>query len=91
MVSSGKNTIQLSAEDTFIGNKNGIVAGTNLFGGNQQQSTQDNSALIAEIRAMRNELSNRPVVVHSVVKTENNDVLASATNTSNRKTGYSIQ
>jgi hypothetical protein len=91
MVSSGKNTIQLSAEDTFIGNKNGIVAGTNLFGGNQQQSTQDNSALIAEIRAMRNELNNRPVVVHSVVKTENNDVLASATNTSNRKTGYSIQ
>jgi hypothetical protein len=91
MVSSGKNTIQLSAEDTFIGNKNGIVAGTNLFGGNQQQSTQDNSALIAEIRAMRNELNNRPIVVHSVVKTENNDVLSSATNTSNRKTGYSIQ
>jgi hypothetical protein len=92
MISKGKNSIQLDREDTFIGNKNGIVAGTNLFGGNQQQSsTQDNSALISEIRAMRNELNNRPIVVHSVVKTENNDVLASATNQSNRKTGYSIQ
>ena len=93
MISKGKNSIQLDREDTFIGNKNGIVAGTNLFGGNQQQSTstQDNSSLIAELRAIRNELNSRPVVVHSVVKTENNDVLASATNTSNRKTGYSIQ
>jgi hypothetical protein len=92
MISKGKNSIQLDREDTFIGNKNGIVAGTNLFGGNQQSTpTQDNSALISEIRAMRNELNNRPIVVHSVVKTENNDVLASATNQSNRKTGYSIQ
>ena len=93
MISKGKNSIQLDREDTFIGNKNGIVAGTNLFGGNQQQSTstQDNSSLIAELRAIRNELNSRPVVVHSVVKTENNDVLATATNTSNRKTGYSIQ
>jgi hypothetical protein len=82
----GKDAIQLNNQDT-------VIAGTGLFKGNQQQTTvtQDNSALIAEIRAMRNELSNRPVVVHSVVKTENNDVLASATNTSNRKTGYSIQ
>jgi len=81
----GKDAIQLNNQDT-------VIAGTGLFKGNQQSSsTQDNSALIAEIRAMRNELNNRPVVVHSVVKTENNDVLASATNQSNRKTGYSIQ
>lgn len=82
----GKDAIQLNNQDT-------VIAGTGLFKGNQQQTTptQDNSALIAEIRAMRNELNNRPVVVHSVVKTENNDVLASATNTSNRKTSYSIQ
>ena len=51
---------------------------------------QDNSALIAEIRSMRNELNNRPVVVHSVVKTENNDVLARGTNSSNLKS-YTIQ
>ena len=82
----GKDAIQLNNQDT-------VIAGTGLFKGNQQQTTvtQDNSALISEIRAMRNELNSRPVVVHSVVKTENNDVLASATNTSNRKTGYSIQ
>jgi hypothetical protein len=81
----GKDAIQLNNQDT-------VIAGTGLFKGNQQSSsTQDNSALIAEIRAMRNELNNRPVIVHSVVKTENNDVLASATNQSNRKTGYSIQ
>jgi hypothetical protein len=81
----GKDAIQLNNQDT-------VIAGTGLFKGNQQSTpTQDNSALISEIRAMRNELNNRPIVVHSVVKTENNDVLASATNQSNRKTGYSIQ
>jgi hypothetical protein len=66
-----------------------IKVGTNLAG-TPTATTQDNSALIAEIRAMRNELNNRPVVVHSVVKTENNDVLARGTNSANRKS-YSIQ
>ena len=80
----GKDAIQLNNQDT-------VIAGTGLFKGNSNNTTTtDNSALISEIRAMRTELNNRPVVVHSIVKTENNDVLASATNSSNRKS-YSIQ
>ena len=67
-----------------------IKVGTNLAGTTALSPSQDNSALIAEIRAMRNELNNRPVVVHSVVKTENNDVLARGVNSSDRK-GFKIQ
>jgi hypothetical protein len=82
-------SVQLNPRDkAMYGADGSIKVGTNLVG--NSSSPQDNSALIAEIRAMRNELNNRPVVVHSVVKTENNDVLARGTNTANRKS-YSIQ
>jgi len=83
-------SVQLDPRDKAMYGADGkIKVGTNLAG-TPTATTQDNSALIAEIRAMRNELNNRPVVVHSVVKTENNDVLARGTNSANRKS-YSIQ
>lgn len=83
-------SVQLDPRDKAMYDADGkIKVGTNLAG-TSTTSTQDNSALISEIRAMRNELNNRPVVVHSVVKTENNDVLARGTNSANRKS-YSIQ
>jgi hypothetical protein len=83
-------SVQLNPRDKAMYGADGkIKVGTNLAG-TSTTSVQDNSALIAEIRAMRNELNNRPVVVHSVVKTENNDVLARGTNSANRKS-YSIQ
>jgi phosphopantothenoylcysteine synthetase/decarboxylase len=67
----------------------------NPYTNNTQTSTPspsvDISAMVNKMEQMFAKLQDRPVVVHSVVKTENNDVLASATNQSNRKTGYSIQ
>jgi hypothetical protein len=81
----GKDAIQLNNQDT-------VIAGTNLFGGKQNQSTTvDNSTLIAEIRALRNELNSRPVVVHSTVQLPNGEVLARATNSENRKIHYGVQ
>lgn len=81
----GKDAIQLNNKDT-------VIAGTNLFGGKQNQSTTvDNSSLIAEIRALRNELNSRPVVVHSTVQLPNGEVLARATNSENRKIHYGVQ
>lgn len=83
-------SVQLDPRDKAMYGADGkIKVGTNLAG-TSTTTVQDNSALISEIRAMRNELNNRPVVVHSVVKTENNDVLARGTNSANRKS-YSIQ
>jgi DNA repair exonuclease SbcCD ATPase subunit len=32
VVSTKKGSVRLNSEDTFVGNKNGVVAGTNLFG-----------------------------------------------------------
>lgn len=81
----GKDAIQLNNQDT-------VIAGTNLFGGKQNQSTTvDNSSLISEIRALRNELNSRPVVVHSTVQLPNGEVLARATNSENRKIHYGVQ
>jgi hypothetical protein len=81
----GKDAIQLNNKDT-------VIAGTNLFGGKQNQSTTvDNSSLIAEIRALRNEMNSRPVVVHSTVQLPNGEVLARATNSENRKIHYGVQ
>lgn len=54
------------------------------------QSTIDLSAMVNKMEQMFAKMQDRPVVVHSVVKTENNDVLARGTNTANRKS-YSIQ
>ena len=54
------------------------------------QPTVDLSAMVSKMEQMFAKLQDRPVVVHSVVKTENNDVLARGTNTANRKS-YSIQ
>jgi len=80
-----KNAIQLNNQDT-------VIAGTNLFGGKQNQSTTvDNSSLIAEIKALRNEINSRPVVVHSKVQLPNGEVLARATNEENRKGWREIQ
>jgi archaellum component FlaC len=81
----GKDAIQLNNQDT-------VIAGTNLFGGKQNQSTTvDNSSLIAEIRALRNEMNSRPVVVHSTVQLPNGEALARATNSENRKGHYGVQ
>jgi hypothetical protein len=81
----GKDAIQLNNKDT-------VIAGTNLFGGKQNQSTTvDNSSLIAEIRALRNEMNSRPVVVHSTVQLPNGEALARATNSENRKIHYGVQ
>lgn len=84
-------SVQLNPRDKAMYGADGTIkVGTNLTGTTTSSPSQDNSALIAEIRAMRSELNNRPVVVHSVVKTENNDVLARGTNSSNLKS-YTIQ
>ena len=81
----GKDAIQLNNQDT-------VIAGTNLFGGKQNQSTTvDNSSLIAEIRALRNDMNSRPVVVHSTVQLPNGEALARATNSENRKGHYGVQ
>jgi hypothetical protein len=89
IVSSGKNTIQLDSEDMWIGNKNGVVAGTNLMG-NRSNSNQSNTSNQDLINAINN-LANRPVVVHSTVQLPNGEVLARATNETNRKAHYGIQ
>jgi hypothetical protein len=39
VVSTPKGTVRLNSEDTFVGNKNGVVAGTNLFGNVPRPST----------------------------------------------------
>jgi hypothetical protein len=81
----GKDAIQLNNQDT-------VIAGTNLFGGKQNQSTTvDNSSLIAEIRALRNEMNSRPVVVHSTVQLPNGEAIARSTNSENRKGHYGVQ
>lgn len=81
----GKDAIQLNNKDT-------VIAGTNLFGGKQNQSTPtDNSSLIAEIKALRNEINSRPVVVHSTVQLPNGEALARTTNQENRKMHYGVQ
>ncbi len=89
IVSSGKNTIQLDSEDMWIGNKNGVVAGTNLMG-NRSNSNQSNTSNQDLINAINN-LANRPVVVHSTVQLPNGEVLARSTNETNRKTHYGVQ
>lgn len=60
-----------------------------------QQTTKtptsvDLSSMVNKMEQMFAKLQDRPVVVHSVVKTENNDVLARGTNSSNLKS-YTIQ
>jgi hypothetical protein len=44
MVSGPKGSISLDKEDTFVGNKNGITAGTNLF---QNQSNDGNITMLS--------------------------------------------
>lgn len=46
MVSGPKGSIQLDKEDTFIGNKDGIVAGTNLGGKKENTSIQSSESSI---------------------------------------------
>jgi hypothetical protein len=57
VVSGGFGSVQLDEKDTFIGDKNGIKAGTNLFG-NTAQSTSpsisiDISPLVNEMQAVK--------------------------------------
>jgi hypothetical protein len=71
VVSGGFGSVQLSDKDTAVFNGKQIVAGTNLGGkGNTSASTpqQDNSALIAEMRAMRQEqakANSKPTIVEN--------------------------
>jgi len=61
-----KGSISLNNSDTVIAGTN--LGGGNNSGGNSPQPQQDNSALIAEMRAMRQETArsnNKPVVVEN--------------------------
>ena len=106
VLSGDFGSVQLNPRDKAMYGADGTIkVGTDLlkenttrinpYTNNTQTSTPspsvDISAMVNKMEQMFAKLQDRPVVVHSVVKTENNDVLATATNTSNRKTGYSIQ
>ena len=106
VLSGDFGSVQLNPRDKAMYGADGTIkVGTDLlkentsrinpYTNNTQTSAPspsiDISAMVNKMEQMFAKLQDRPVVVHSVVKTENNDVLASATNTSNRKTGYSIQ
>jgi hypothetical protein len=69
VVSGGFGSVQLSPKDTGFFNGEQIIAGTNLGGGKSNSaSQQDNSALVAEMRAMRQETSranSKPTVVEN--------------------------
>lgn len=106
VLSGDFGSVQLNPRDKAMYGADGTIkVGTDLlkentsrinpYTNNTQTSAPspsiDMSAMVNKMEQMFAKLQDRPVVVHSVVKTENNDVLASATNTSNRKTGYSIQ
>jgi hypothetical protein len=107
VLSGDFGSVQLNPRDKAMYGADGTIkVGTDLLKENTQtkinpytSNTQiptpspsvDMSAMVNKMEQMFAKLQDRPVVVHSVVKTENNDVLATATNTSNRKTGYAIQ
>ena len=69
VVSGGFGSVQLSPKDTGFFNGEQIIAGTNLGGGKSNPTPQqDNSALVAEMRAMRQETSranSKPTVVEN--------------------------
>jgi hypothetical protein len=69
VVSGGFGSVQLSPKDTGFFNGEQIIAGTNLGGRKSNSaSQQDNSALVAEMRAMRQETSranSKPTVVEN--------------------------
>ena len=95
---TGETTISTKEGGLYAISDNDEIAvapriNTRLSTPQTQQTNQSNhiETMVNKMEQMFAKLQDRPVVVHSVVKTENNDVLASATNTSNRKTGYSIQ
>jgi hypothetical protein len=63
VVSTKKGSVRLNSEDTFVGNKNGVVAGTNLFGAapkpssfSTQNSGQNINNLIAANTKAMNDL-----------------------------------
>lgn len=67
-VSTPKGQIQLDDEDTFVGNKNGIIAGTNL-GGNEGNITQLTNSLgnkldilVQEMKEMKQELKRGMII-----------------------------
>ena len=68
IVKTPKGGIQLNNKDSFVGNKNGIVAGTNLGGGDTGISAISNSlnskldSLIGEIRNLRGDVQKGMVV-----------------------------
>ena len=58
VVSGGFGSVQLNEKDTFVGDKNGIKAGTNLFGNTAQSITSptitvDTAPLANEIQALK--------------------------------------
>jgi hypothetical protein len=58
VVSGGFGSVQLDEKDTFVGDKNGIKAGTNLFGNTAQSITSptitvDTAPLANEIQALK--------------------------------------
>jgi len=67
-VKTPKGGIQLNKQDTFVGNKNGIIAGTKLGGDNSGISSISNAlntkldALIGEIRNLRGDVQKGMVV-----------------------------
>jgi hypothetical protein len=80
----------LLGEKTYSGkDKIGEVKKISQTKENNRQSQQYTQAF-AELKDFQSKQTERPVIVHSVVKTENNDVLAQGTNSANRK-GYKLQ
>ena len=84
VVSTPKGTVRLNSEDTFVGNKNGVVAGTNLFGNTprpssfatQGSSQQMNLAMVSEVKALRNDLKTGGIQANAYLGTSKvNDVL----------------
>lgn len=77
VVSGQKGSVALDGEDTFVGNKNGVVAGTDLFQGKGKGTAGGNISvsnlstlsaplnnLIAEVKGMRDDLKAGKIAVY---------------------------
>ena len=77
VVSGQKGSVALDGEDTFVGNKNGVVAGTDLFQGKDKGTAGGNISvsnlstlsaplnnLIAEVKGMRDDLKAGKIAVY---------------------------
>lgn len=87
---TGETTISTKEGGLYAISPNDEIAvapkiNTSLSNKTTPSNSPDLSALVNKIEQMFAKQQDRPVVVHSVVKTENNDVLARGVNSSNRR------